>query len=173
MTCYTPKDTAVRLLREIFQCSAAVKLRLLCRKDKSGRRRQAAAQDSGHGSPTPSVTANQEEQRVDAIWDNLRHNFVPAALRALAPDAVEPELPTEEQCNVSGLGEGATSRTPTGWTALPLTRTKRGHPEAKQWLRLSSLMSGGWLCEQAACRDRNNLSQYPAVAHVTPLALRP
>ena len=39
---------------------------------------------------------------MDAIWDNLRHNFVPAALRALAPDAVEPELPTEEQCNVSG-----------------------------------------------------------------------
>ena len=47
---------------------------------------------------------------MDAIWDNLRHNFVPAALRALAPDAVEPELPTEEQCNVSGLGEGASSR---------------------------------------------------------------
>ena len=43
---------------------------------------------------------------MDAIWDNLRHNFVPAALRALAPDAVEPELPTEEQCNVSASREG-------------------------------------------------------------------
>ena len=67
---------------------------------------------------------------MDAIWDNLRHNFVPAALRALAPDAVEPELPTEEQCNVSGPDGGASSRQPRVWMGWIMRGTSRAHARA-------------------------------------------
>ena len=70
---------------------------------------------------------------MDAIWDNLRHNFVPAALRALAPYAVEPELPTEEQCNVSCSREGASGRQGVDRMDLLLTGTNRAHPEAGPW----------------------------------------
>ena len=77
------------------------KQRHACRKDKTGRRRLAVPPDPGPEAPVAAaVSSSQEEQRVEAIWDNIRHSLVPAALRALTPDAAEAELPSEELCNV-------------------------------------------------------------------------